>query len=169
LSIHLNNYEHNHLLEVVTRLQEFYSLPHSPNVSAKAVIGIYKALLHALKVFIVDEGGKQYMRPMLNVGNSAEDDVVKLIETRIATLKEDEETEEYSADWALRCLLVVMRDAPLTPYGTERSIVNKIVDKAKGKPTSYERKEYEETLLEPIGRNLTEVVIAYISAQSHSR
>ena len=49
MGVHLNSYEHEHLLAVVTELQHFYSLPSSPGAPGAAVAGVYRALRCALR------------------------------------------------------------------------------------------------------------------------
>jgi hypothetical protein len=161
LSIHLNKSDHQHLLEVVTKLQEYHSIS-SHHASGKAVIGVYRALLHALDVFQINDGIESYLRPMLAGGYQNEADLKQLIEERIANTKPD---EERSADFPLRCLLDVMKRGLLTSYQAEHSMLEKVKDKITGHPTRKEMLDHEEKLLEPIAHNLADIVDEYIRAQ----
>ena len=99
---------------------------------------------------------------MLADGHQNEADLKRLIEERIANTTH---SEERSADYPLRCLLDVMKSGSLAPYQAERSMLNKIIDKITGHPTRKEMIDHEEKLLEPVARNLTDIVVEYIRAQ----
>lgn len=162
--IHLNSYTREHLFNVVEKLQWFFALSSSPFVSADAVIGIHRAVLHALSVFDVDAGTRSYIDQMVNKGYG-EGSVEDHINRRIAHIQSEQNPRGYPADWPLRCLLGILRAMPLAPYGPDRSLLRRIYDYYMGVPTRWQLNRHEEALLEPVGVNLTEVVLAYYGAQ----
>lgn len=162
--VHLNSYTRLHLLSVVEKLQWFFALYSSPFVSADAVIGIHKAVLHALSVFDVDADTRDYIDEMVNKGYGA-GTLEDHIERRIAHIQAERNPRGYPADWPLRGLLVILRDMPLTPYGPDRSLPRRVYDYYMGVPTRWQLDRHEEALLKPVGVNLTEIVLAYYGAQ----
>ncbi len=163
--IHLNSYTHEHLLNVSEVLQTFFHGYDKPFVSDKAIVGVHRAVLHACTVFDVGDGIRQYIAAMQTREWGERASIEELIRRRIAEIEAEQSPEGYPADWALRGLAVIMRDAPLTPYRADRSLLRKIIDHYRGVPTPYQLREHEEALLEPIGRNLTEIVLEYYRAQ----
>lgn len=163
--MHLNRYTQQHLLSVVTELQEFYALARSPFVPSSAIVGVHKAVLHALSVFKVDDGIRHYIATMQVQNGTSKSTLEEDIRQRIAAINSEQLREGYPADWALRGLLVILRDAQLSPYKPERSIGQKIIDRLRGVPNQYQLHQHEEALLEPVGCNLAEIVVAYMQTR----
>lgn len=164
-ALHLNDYTREHLLNVVTVLQEFYSLPRSPFAPAGAVVGIHRAVLHALTVFNVSDGARDYIATMQRQGRSEKAPVEELIKWRIREIEAEQAWEGYPADWALRGLLVILRDEQLLPYRSGHSLFMKALEYFRGVPQQYQLRDHEEALLTPVGRNLTEIFLAYTRAR----
>lgn len=166
MAVHLNSYEHQHLLTVVTELQHFYSLPSSPGAPGAAVAGVYRALRSALRAYSVPDGTLKYIDGKMpdSVCRSGLD-VEEQIEQGIREAEGVAEVDRFSVDLRLRCLLVVMRDGELAPYRPDRSFLRKTFDRLRGRPTRRQIREHEERLLEPVARHLTGIVLAYNRAR----
>jgi hypothetical protein len=162
MALHVNNYTHEHLLDVVEKLQHFWSLPNSsPPIAGKAMVGIYRALAAALKVYEADKEQINYIKLKMHDSAPKDASLEEQIEHGIKEVAATEEVPRSSVDNRLRCLFMLMRHGKLKPYNADRTLVGKAIEKLKGEPTPYQQKQYEEHLLEPVGRNLEEIVIIY--------
>jgi hypothetical protein len=164
-AMHLSSSRHEHLLNVVTELQSFYGVSSSPSVPAEALVGVHRAVLHALTVFKVDADKRAYITTMQQHGHDEKLPVEELIRRRIAQIEAERSREGYRADWALRGLLAILRDTPLAPYKPDRWLVTKAVDYLRGAPTPEQLAAHEVSLLEPIAAHLPEIVVAYTRAR----
>ena len=162
-----NIYTYENLLNVSEELQRYFHFNSSPFVSAKAIVGVHKAVLHAFTVFDVDSGTRDYIATMQRHGHGDDVPVEELIRRRIAEIEAEQSPQGYPADWTLRGLAVILRDMPLAPYRPDRSLIRKAIDHLRDVPTQHQMREHEKALLAPIGRNLIEIIDAYTRGPRH--
>lgn len=161
--IHLNDYTKAHLAQTVSSLWASFNTSSTSKAPVKAVVGIYDALLDALKVCRIDQGTRDYIVTMVRNHNQHE----RSLNQYVLKLKKDISASPngmYPADFALRCLLAVLRDGEIKDPDDERPFYAKIL--GVGKMSDYERKQQEEELLEPVARNLSEMVLYYYQSRN---
>lgn len=163
MNINLNNFTKNHLTETVENLQSQFNVPQTTMVPAPAVNKIYDALLEALKCCRIDDGTRDYIKTMVRNHDMTErsvDEYVRRLKVRINQSADG----RYPADFALRCLLAVLRDGQMNYPDDNRPVFAKIF--GIGKMSDSERIDCEEDRLQPVARNLIEIVNYYYQSRN---
>jgi hypothetical protein len=161
-TIHLNDYTKAHLAETVGNLQMNFNTHLTSKAPIKAVIGIYDALLNAVRVCKIDQGTRNYIVTMVRCGDHQE----RPLNQYIHRLKKEIRSAPdgmYSADFALRSLLAVLRDGYIADPDDVRPFYAKIL--GVGKMSDYEKRKWEEAMFEPVALKLIDIVSFYYQSR----
>ena len=163
MNVSLNDFRKKELTETVKNLQSHSNVPRTTMVPACAVDKIYDALLEALKCCRIDDSTRDYIKTMVRNHDMTErsiEDYVDRLKVRINQSADG----RYPADFALRCLLAVLRDGQMNYPDDNRPIFAKVF--GIGKMSDGERIDWEEDRLQPIARNLVEIVNYYYQSRN---
>ena len=163
MNVSLNDFRKKELTETVENLQSQFNTSGTAMVPAPAVGKIYDALLEALKCCRIDDGTRDYIKTMVRNHDMTERSVEEYID-RLKMGINQSANGRYPADFALRCLLAVLRDGQMNYPDENRPIFAKIF--GIGKMSKGERIDWEEDRLQPVARNLVEIVNYYYQSRN---
>lgn len=163
MNINLNDFRKKEFTETVENLQSQFNTSGTTMVPASAVNGIYDALLAAMKVCRFDEGTRDYIKTMVRNHDRTDRSIEEYV-SRLRTEINRSRDGKYPADFALRCLLAVLRDGQMNYPDDNRPVFAKIF--GIGKMSDNERIEWEEDRLQLVARNLTEIANYYYQSRN---
>jgi hypothetical protein len=157
MTIHLNKYTKEHLLEVCETLQKFYSL--SGNSARKdAVLDVYRAFAELLRVVIINDNMKSYLITKSGAAELTPESVLMELENVKGEMLQWQ-GDEWSADYPLRAMFIGLKDSEIKYPDSSRGFLQKSF--GIGEISKEKRETYEENLLQPVAKYLIAIVNDY--------
>lgn len=156
MNIHLNNLTQSHLAETVGNLQMQFNTSNTSSAPAGAVVNIYDAVLLSMEICRIDEGTIDYIKTMVRdhdyTSSHNIETYISILQNKIRNSGED----FYPADFALRCLLAVLRNGQMRNPDSNRTIYQKLL--GTGRMTKAMRIDWEENQFQFVALKLTGIV-----------